>query len=86
MNLSSTVSRRDGETGVVGSTGRACQKDEEEDVEIEDEDEGFGATDFPDVNALANAPFKEDTSVANGSSIAFLAEYYRVHGRQEIRI
>ena len=43
--------------------------------DIEDEDEGFGATDFPDVNALANAPFKEDTSVANGSSIAFLAEY-----------
>lgn len=41
----------------------------------EDDDEGFGATVLPDVDTLAQAPFSEDRSPANGSSIAFLAEF-----------
>jgi hypothetical protein len=44
---------------------------DEEETEIET----FGATDLPNVPALAKAPFEEDESAANGSSIALLAEY-----------
>ena len=47
----------------------------ENEDENEDEDESFSATDIPDVDALAQTSFTEDTSVANGSSIAFLAEF-----------
>jgi len=43
--------------------------------EEEESDESFDAVDLPDVPALAAEPFEEDTSAANGSSIAFLAEY-----------
>ena len=37
--------------------------------------EGFELLGAPDVEALANEPFSEDTAVANGSSIALLAEF-----------
>ncbi|WP_299887068.1 MBL fold metallo-hydrolase [uncultured Lacinutrix sp.] len=43
--------------------------------DILDDDEGFGATEIPNIDAIAQTPFNEDTSVANGSSIAFLAEF-----------
>ncbi len=42
--------------------------------EEEEEDEVFGQ-DIPDINALAQTPFHEDHSEANGSSIAFLATF-----------
>lgn len=41
----------------------------------DDEDESFGVSEMPDVDELAQASFTEDTSLANGSSIAFLAEF-----------
>jgi glyoxylase-like metal-dependent hydrolase (beta-lactamase superfamily II) len=37
--------------------------------------EAFGAAASPNVPALANEEFTEDTAVANGSSIAFIIEY-----------
>ncbi len=37
--------------------------------------ESFGVVDPPDVDALAATAFQDDDSVANGSSIAFLASY-----------
>lgn len=40
-----------------------------------DEDESFNATDLPDIDALAATVFAGDKSEANGSSIAFLAEF-----------
>ena len=51
------------------------QADEAEAVEDDDGDEELGAVDLPDVDALAAADFSEDGSAANGSSIAFLAEF-----------
>lgn len=39
------------------------------------EEEAFGAGDLPDVEALAETPFQDDRSEANGSSIAFLASF-----------
>ncbi|NMH87646.1 ComEC/Rec2 family competence protein [Flavivirga algicola] len=45
-----------------------------EEEEEEDEDEVFGQ-EIPDVDALAQTPFHEDHSEANGSSIAFLATF-----------
>lgn len=47
--------------------GRAAQQEESP--------EGFRLLGMPDIDALANEPFSEDTSEANGSSIAFLAEF-----------
>lgn len=41
----------------------------------EESPEGFRLLGVPDVDELASEPFSEDTSEANGSSIAFLAEY-----------
>jgi len=35
----------------------------------------FSSVAMPDINSLADAPFKSDASLTNGSSIAFLAEY-----------
>ncbi|KFF04476.1 ComEC/Rec2 family competence protein [Flavobacterium reichenbachii] len=37
--------------------------------------EAFGVPDIPDIETLKNQKFKEDTSSANGSSIAFIASY-----------
>lgn len=37
--------------------------------------EVLGATELPDVEALADAPFEEDPSKANGTSIVLLAEF-----------
>lgn len=48
---------------------------ESNDEEMEDGIEHFTAGELPDVPALANAPFSEDNTEANGSSIAFLFEY-----------
>lgn len=42
-------------------------------IPVEPGEENFGA--FPDVNALNNDDFHEDTAEANGSSIAFLGSY-----------
>lgn len=39
----------------------------------------------PDVNQLARTPFKDDTTVPNGSSIAFLAEYEDSHDSQRVK-
>jgi hypothetical protein len=52
---------------------------EEQDLQADAEatkqsDETWTRRGAPDVETLANAPFREDLSVANGSSIAFLAE------------
>ena len=40
-----------------------------------DEDEAFGAQELPEVETLARSAFEGDTSEANGSSIALLAEF-----------
>ncbi len=42
-------------------------------IEVAEEDEKLGT--LPDVNALNEEAFHEDTAAANGSSIAFLARY-----------
>ena len=47
----------------------------EEDAEIDEDEESFDVSSFPDVPRLARLPFEEDTSAGNGSSIALLAEY-----------
>lgn len=43
--------------------------------EEEEEDEAFGVVDLPDIDVLSQSDFHEDDSEANGSSIAFLAEF-----------
>jgi len=48
--------------------------DPNEDIEAEEE-ESFGGEDIPDVRALGDSTFEEDHSEANGSSIAFIAEF-----------
>lgn len=48
---------------------------QENDAEPEPGDESFDAVDIPDVPALANLPFTDDSSEANRSSIAFIAEH-----------
>jgi len=39
------------------------------------ESRSFASAVLPDIDTLAETPFKSDTSLTNGSSIAFLAEY-----------
>ncbi len=51
------------------------QAEEAEIPEVDDDDEELGAGNLPDIDALAAADFNEDASAANGSSIAFLAEF-----------
>ena len=49
---------------------------DEEEVDIRPiESKSFAPTMLPDIDKLAETPFKSDTSPKNGSSIAFLAEY-----------
>jgi len=45
------------------------------DEEEEEEDESFGVVDIPNIDVLSQREFHEDNSEANGSSIAFLAEF-----------
>ncbi|MDZ4289072.1 MAG: MBL fold metallo-hydrolase [Prosthecobacter sp.] len=45
------------------------------DGELEEPEHDIGVLGTPNVGALANAPFKEDTAVNNGSSIAFILEF-----------
>ncbi len=50
----------------------------ENDMEpLGEQDEEFGSEELPDVESLAQARFDADTSEANGSSIALLAEFER---------
>ena len=46
-----------------------------EEEPITDDEESFGALTIEEVKDLASLDFKKDTSAANGSSIAFIAEY-----------
>ena len=48
---------------------------DEDEEEAEEDEEELGAVDVPDVEALADSEFTDDKSEANGSSIAFLAEF-----------
>lgn len=43
--------------------------------DVEPEEEDFGGEDLPDVVALSDSQFEGDNSEANGSSIAFIAEF-----------
>lgn len=47
----------------------------DDELELDETVEAFGPGDLPDVPALADSAFEEDDSVANGSSIALLAEF-----------
>jgi len=49
--------------------------DDEEAEEEDDDDDLLSTVESPDVEALAAEPFSDDTSEANGSSIAFLLEF-----------
>lgn len=56
--------------GLIPGWGNAAEPAEAQDSNIE----AFGA-DFPNIAALVQEPFEEDSSAANGSSIAFLATF-----------
>jgi len=45
------------------------------DEEVDEEDEAFSGEELPDVAALSESPFVDDSSRANASSVALLAEF-----------